>query len=54
MIGDKHDLLIAPRLNANRFHSINSQGMTQLGIRSIFAFLIMKKKLRLCQKKEQK
>jgi hypothetical protein len=37
-LGDKNALLIVPTFNANPFFPTNSEGMTQLGIRSIFAF----------------
>lgn len=37
-IEEKYTLLIAPTFNANPFFPANSEGITQLGIRSIFAF----------------
>ncbi|WP_373494316.1 hypothetical protein [Aquiflexum sp.] len=37
-LGDKNALLIIPTFNANPFFPTNTEGMTQLGIRSIFAF----------------
>jgi len=37
-LGEKHSLLIAPIFNANPFFPTNWDGMTQLGIRTIFAF----------------
>lgn len=37
-LGEKNALLIVPTFNANPFFPTNSEGMTQLGIRSIFAF----------------
>lgn len=36
-LGDKHALLIAPTFNATPFFPTNSEGIMQLGIRSIFA-----------------
>lgn len=37
-LGEKYDLLIVPTFNAIPFFPTNWEGMTQLGIRSIFAF----------------
>ncbi|WP_194973266.1 hypothetical protein [Aquiflexum lacus] len=37
-LGEKYALLIVPTFNANPFFPTNTEGMTQLGIRSIFAF----------------
>lgn len=37
-LGEKHDLLIMPVFNANPFYPTNWDGITQFGIRSIFAF----------------
>lgn len=37
-LGDKYSLLITPTFNANPFFPTNRDSMTQLGIRSIFAF----------------
>lgn len=37
-LGEKNALLLVPTFNANPFFPTNSEGMTQLGIKSIFAF----------------
>lgn len=37
-LGEKYSLLISPTLNANPFFPTNWDGITQFGIRSIFAF----------------
>lgn len=37
-LGEKYDLLISPTFNANPFFPTNWNGITQFGIRSIFAF----------------
>lgn len=37
-LGEKYDLLISPTFNANPFFPTNWNGVTQFGIRSIFAF----------------
>ncbi|WP_157963195.1 hypothetical protein [Algoriphagus litoralis] len=37
-MGEKYSLLISPTLNANPFFPTNWNGITQFGIRSIFAF----------------
>ena len=37
-LGEKNAILIIPTFNANPFFPTNTDGMTQLGIRSIFAF----------------
>ncbi|EOZ93180.1 hypothetical protein A33Q_3770 [Indibacter alkaliphilus LW1] len=37
-LSDKHSLMIAPTINANPFFPTNWDGMTQLGIKTVFVF----------------
>lgn len=37
-LSDKHSLIIAPTINANPFFPTNWDGMTQLGIKTVFVF----------------